>query len=253
LEVRFFSEDVYRVWQTWCDRVDGRVPGHIKIRLDLREGQAEAPAAAIEPSSKQWKLDLVGKGGVEGVDATYASLQPVLEKGQFVFDPDEQLDCDVCKRRLALDQDLGVICPHAECRCVSHVDCLAGHFRAEAKSESLIPIGGKCPSCQKEVLWISLMKELTLRLRGAKEVQKILKKAKATSIFDIGKEDELSDEEDALAANDISDETLRDSDDDLMSVASVGSESSGMTATSVCQGGRWDIVIKDSDDETEIL
>jgi hypothetical protein len=79
-----------------------------------------------------------------------------------------------------------------------------------------------------------------------------LKKAKATSIFDVGKEDELSDE-DTLTANDISDETLRDSDDDSMSVASVGSESSGMTATSVSQRGRLDIVIKDSDDETEIL
>jgi structure-specific endonuclease subunit SLX1 len=176
----------------------------------------------------------------------------VLEKGQFVFDPDEQLDCAVCKRRLALDQDLGVICPHAECRSVSHVDCLAGHFRAEAKSELLIPIGGKCPSCQIEVLWISLMKELALRLRGAKEVQKILRKAKATSISDIGKEDELSGE-DALTANDISDEALCDSDDDLMSVVSVGSESSGMTATSVTQRGRLDTEIKDSDDETETL
>lgn len=249
LEVRFFSEDVYRVWQTWCDRVDGRIPGHIKIRLDLKEEQAEAPASA-----KRRKLNLVGKGGVEGVDATYASLQPVLEKGQFVFDPYEQLDCDVCKRPLALDQDLAAICPHGECRSVSHIECLARHFQAEGMPESLIPTGGQCPSCQKDVLWISLMKELTLRLRGAKEVQKILKKAKAGPILDIGEEeDELSDEEDALTANDIADESQPDDDDDVMSVTSVGSESSNISTTIVRQCGRLDTVVEDSDDEIEIL
>jgi structure-specific endonuclease subunit SLX1 len=254
LEVSFFSEDVYRVWQTWCDRIDGRLPGHIKVRLDLKDEPAEAPTTSIEPSRKRRRLDLVGKGGVEGVDATYASLQPVLEKGQFVFDPEEQLDCDVCKRRLALDQDLAVICPHAECRSVSHADCLARYFRVEGMSESVIPTGGTCPSCQKAVLWISLMKELTLRLRGAKEVQKILKKAKAGPILDISEEeDELSDEEDALTANDIADEGLRDGDDDVMSVTSVGSESSNMTTTSVRQRGRLDTVVEDSDDEIEIL
>jgi structure-specific endonuclease subunit SLX1 len=241
------------VWQTWCDRVDGRIPGHIKIRLDLKEEQAEAPAASTEPSAKRRKLNLVGKGGVEGVDATYASLQPVLEKGQFVFDPYEQLDCDVCKRPLALDQDLTAICPHGECRSVSHIECLARHFHAEGMPESLIPTGGQCPSCQKDVLWISLMKELTLRLRGAKEVQKILKKAKAGPILDIGEEeDELSDEEDGLTANDMADESQPDGDDDVMSVTSVGSESSNMS-TSVRQCGRLDTVVEDSDDEMEIL
>jgi structure-specific endonuclease subunit SLX1 len=253
LEVRFFSEDVYHLWQTWCDRIDGRVPNHIKIRLDLKEEQAEPTAAISERPPKRRKLDLVGKGGVEGVDATYASLQPVLEKGQFVFDPDEQLNCNVCQRMLALDQDLMVICPHGECRSISHVDCLAMHFRAKDWSGSLVPTSGKCPSCQKEVQWASLMKELSLRIRGAKEVQKLLKKAKAGATFDMSDdEDELNDE-DALTANDLADENQPDGDDDAMSVTSVDSECSNRTTASVRHGGRLGIVVEDSDEEIEIL
>jgi structure-specific endonuclease subunit SLX1 len=252
LEVRFFSEDVYRVWQTWCDRVDGRVPNHIKIRLDLKDEQVEATLTGLPP--KRRKLDLVGKGGVEGVDATYASLQPMLEKGQFVFDPDEQLHCDVCRRALALDQDLIVICPHGGCRSLSHVDCLAKHFRAEGRSETLVPTSGKCPSCQEEVQWASLVKELSLRVRGATHMQKILKKTKGGPIFNTSDdEDEVNDDEDALTANDMADESHPDDDDDVVSIASIDSECSTLATTSVLQSGRLETVVEDSDDEIEIL
>jgi structure-specific endonuclease subunit SLX1 len=253
LELRFFSEDVYRVWQTWCDRVDGRVPDHIKIRLDLKEEQAEATEPSTGRPPKRRKLDLVGKGGVEGVDATYASLRPVLEKGQFVFDQDEQLNCDVCQRPLALNQDLILICPHGECRSISHVDCLAKHLRAESQSETLIPTSGKCPSCQKELQWVDLMKELSIRVRGTKDVQKILKKTKAGANVDMNDDaDESDDEGGALTANDIADESQPD-DDDVTSVTSVDSECSTMTTTSVLRGGRLEAVVEDSDEEIEIL
>jgi structure-specific endonuclease subunit SLX1 len=253
LEVNFFCEDVYRVWQTWCERVDGRLPSHIKIRLDLKEEQDEARAASAEPLPKRRRLDLVGKGGVEGVDATYTSLRQTLEKGQFVFDHDEQLDCEVCKSPLALDQDLIAICPHGLCRSISHVKCLSKLFLAEGggQEDALVPISGNCPSCAKGVQWVTLMKELSLRIRAAKEVQKILKKkagAKADISEDEG-EDGYDDEADAMTADDIADENL----DDVLSVTSVDSEFSTVTTSSVLQGGRSDAMVEDSDDEIEIL
>jgi structure-specific endonuclease subunit SLX1 len=253
LEVRFFSEDVYRVWQTWCDRVDGRVPNYIKICLDVKDEQAQATAALTGLLQKRRKLDLVGKGGIEGVDATYASLQPVLEKGQFVFDPDEQLHCDVCRRAFTLEQDLITICPHGACRSLSHVECLAKHFRAEGRSETLVPTSGKCPSCLEEVQWLSLMKELSLRVRGATHIQKILKKTKRGPIFDTSDEEDEVNDEDDLTANDIADESHPDDDDDLMSVASIDSEGSTLTTTGILHKGRLETVVEDSDDEIEIL
>src|SRR5271156_3442448 len=255
LEVNFFCEDVYRVWQTWCERVDGRLPSHIKIRLDLKEEQDEARTASAGPQPKRRRLDLVGKGGVEGVDTTYTSLRQTLEKGQFVFDHDEQLDCDVCKSPLALDQDLIVICPHGLCRSISHVECLSKLFLAkgEGQGDTLVPISGNCPSCAKGVQWVTLMKELSLRIRAAKEVQKVLKKKPGAKV-DISEdededEDGFDDEADAMTADDIADENL----DDVLSVTSVDSEFSTVATPSVLQGGRSDAMVEDSDDEIEIL
>jgi structure-specific endonuclease subunit SLX1 len=247
LEVNFFCEDVYRVWQTWCERVDGRLPHHIKIRLDLKEEQDGAGTTSVGLLSKRRRLDLVGNGGVEGVDTTYASLRQTLEKGQFVFDHDEQLDCDVCKNPLALDQDLIVICPHGACRSISHVECLSKLFLAEGEgqADAIVPISGNCPSCAKGVRWVTLMKELSLRIRGAKEVQKILKKKSGAKV-DIS-EDE--DEADAMTADDTADENL----DDVLSVTSVDSEFSTVTTPSALQSGRSDAIVEDSDDEIEIL
>jgi structure-specific endonuclease subunit SLX1 len=254
LEVNFFCEDVYRVWQTWCERVDGQLPHHIKIRLDLKKAQDGAGTAAAGPPPKQQRrLDLVGSGGVEGVDTTYTALRPMLEKGQFVFDPDEQLDCDVCKSPLALDQDLIAICPHGACRSISHVECLAKLFLAdgEDQADAVVPISGNCPSCAKRVQWVTLMKELSLRIRGAKEVRKILKKKPGAKV-DISEdedEDGFDDEADAMTADDTADESL----DDVVSVTSMDSEFSTATTASVLQRGRPDATIEDSDDEIEIL
>lgn len=252
LEVRFFSEDVYRVWQTWCERVDGQVSDHIQVWLDLKAEQPDATATTMEQPPKRRRRDVVGKGGVDGIDATYASLQPVLEKGHFVLEPGEQVNCDVCKRSVALDHDLLVICPHGDCRGMCHIDCLARHFRTEQGTETLVPVGGKCPSCRQAVQWLSLMKELTVRVRGAKQVVKILKKTRAGSIVDMSdEEDELSDDEDVLTRNDIADEGQPDGDD-AMSVTSVDSECASITTAKVGPGERLEIVIEDSDDEIEI-
>ena len=256
LEVRFFSQDVYGVWQTWCDRVDGRVPDHINIRLDLKDEQIGSTVATTGPPAKRPRLDLVGKGGVEGVDASYAPLRPVLEKGQFVFDPDEHLSCGVCRSQLALDLDLIVICPHGACRSVSHVNCLSQKFLAEDTSRvaAMVPLSGNCPSCQKEVQWVSLMKEVSFRIWGAKEVQKLLKKKERGAVADTGDdedEDELDDEANAIDAKDVANEC--DDDDDTMSVTSVDSTHSSLTSVGAVGGGRLDMVVEDSDEEIEIL
>lgn len=42
--------------------------------------------------------------------------------------------------------------------------------------EDIIPITGVCPRCKGEVVWGDLMKEMSLRIRGPKEIEKLLKK-----------------------------------------------------------------------------
>ena len=256
LEIKFFCEDVFRVWQTWCDRVDGRLPSHIKVQLDLKEGQMSDASPSAQPPTKRRKADPIRRGGVEGIDPTYASLQDVLEKGQFVFDQDEQLNCDVCHRPLELNHDLITICPHETCRSTSHVPCLAKKF-LPGRLEDLLPIKGRCPSCHEEFDWVVLMKELSLRVRGDKEVQKVLKKKRLGKVT----HEALETEEDDDEAEDSDDEldmiTCKEADDedDGMSVTSYASETSAVLATSrvVEATGRLDAVIEDSDDDVEIL
>jgi structure-specific endonuclease subunit SLX1 len=54
-----------------------------------------------------------------------------------------------------------------------HLSCLAPSFSGVA--ENLVPTTGDCPGCGAKLRWIDLVKELSLRMRGEAEVQKIFK------------------------------------------------------------------------------
>ncbi|PGH27151.1 hypothetical protein AJ80_01107 [Polytolypa hystricis UAMH7299] len=171
LEVRFFSADVHRVWETWSRDVDSLITDSIKLVLDLRP---ETP--------RDTRPEAVGKQTVEALDVGYGSLKEHVEKSQFVLDDDAQMDCGVCKRRLDLENDLTVVCALSTCRCVSHLLCLASSFlEEEAAGSKLIPAEGTCPLCHSCLEWPTLMKEKTLRLRGAKEMNKLFRRKRAAN------------------------------------------------------------------------
>jgi structure-specific endonuclease subunit SLX1 len=256
LEVRFFNEEVYRSWQSWCQRVDEQVRPGIKIFLDLLQmPDDEEEITSAQRPAKRRKIDLIGRGGVEGIDPTYARFEDVLEKGQFLLDEGDRQKCSVCSKQLDLRQDLFVICPSNGCSSLSHVSCLSKHFLLQSQSNLLIPESGKCLSCSATSQWSDLMKELSLRTRGVKEVWKLLSKKKKTKtataaeIQENESEDDM--EEDDFDATDVVDEEQDpDLDDDAMSVASVDSVA---TIQSRLEDDpkprRLEIVIEDSDDD----
>lgn len=45
----------------------------------------------------------------------------------------------------------------------------------EEDREVVVPIQGRCPQCGGHIQWVDMMKELSLRERGAKEVEALLK------------------------------------------------------------------------------
>ena len=268
LEVKFFCEDVYRVWQTWCHRVDGQIRAGITVRLDLKKHVPEKKAD--QPLAKRRKTDSMGSGGVEGVDPTYRSLETVLEKGRFVFDVSAQLRCDICKAPLVLDRELITLCPHGECRSISHVTCLAEKFLREDPVASLVPIRGSCPGCKLDTVWVDLMKDLSLRVRGGKEMGKLLKQRRrrgtsADQIININsdEDDDDDDEEEEEGGDSVRPLTFADvvdeDDDDASSVTSLDARFSddsgilmGRPAAKAPRSG-LETVIEDSDDEVEIL
>ena len=123
-------------------------------------------------------------------------------KAKEITDFEQEGVCAVCQEDLEHDAGIYSICPSPGCESVSHLTCLSKHFLCDDDA-SIIPIQGNCPSCKTELMWIDVVKELSLRMRGQKEVEKLLKvkrarKGKATSsqaAVESDDENELSEEE----------------------------------------------------------
>ncbi|KIW68705.1 hypothetical protein PV04_04629 [Phialophora macrospora] len=278
LEVRFFSEDMYRSWTTWCGRVDTHIRPGIKVILDPAQPREEEEdeISSAQPQATQRRkrrAELIGTGGPHGVDPTYARLRSVFEKSNFLLDDGDDQKCSLCAANIDLHKSLFVICHMEHCQSISHVTCLAdASLQRSQSASSIVPDTAACPSCTKETPWVELMRQVTLRNRGVKEVKKLLSRkgkkstaAVAAEIMDTYSEDSDSEcEEEPLTAKHVVDEGYQVSsdDDDELSVASADSFVSG---TSDREGGRrpgsvaaagerpkvmLERVIEDSEDET---
>ena len=265
LEVRFFSEEVYKSWQSWGERVDEEIRPGIRVFLDVpKEDQEDDEFTSAQPPAKRRKIDLIGKGGVEGVDPTYARYQDVLTKSTFILDEGDEQKCGVCACGIHVHRDLFTICPHNRCQSLSHVACIAKSFSESSTTGTIVPERGHCPSCQSSLLWVDLMREVTLRTRGQKEIKKLLSKKRSTKaataaeILETENEDDADEDGDVQAADVVDEEAdenemddLDDSDDDARSVVSTESRLStmGKSVLGEKKVNRLEIVIEDSDDE----
>ena len=266
LELRFFNEEVYRSWVTWCGRVDTYLRNGIRVHFDPAQAKPLTEEfTSAQPSSRRSKADLVGKGGVEGVDPTYVRHYDVLEKSQFLLDEDETHKCTVCAEPLDIHHSLFAVCPSNQCYDVSHITCIADRSWAGNDSNEMIPEHGVCPSCKQSHPWSELMQQVTLRTRGEKEARKILSKkarsraATVAAILEAESEEDEEDEAmdyDALTARDVVDEDgdLSDDDHDNVSVASADSVFSrdfnvDFEYSQGNKSSKLEIVIEDSEDE----
>jgi structure-specific endonuclease subunit SLX1 len=274
LEARFFSQDVFKMWMNWTARIDKQMTPSINVYLDLpqtkpEEAEAEFSSAQPQPSQRRKrKADLIGRGGVEGVDPTYARFKDVFEKSRFVLDDDDEHQCSVCPSMIDVHKAFYVVCPTESCQGIAHILCLADRaLRENGSANSIVPQSSKCPRCHRQHPWVELMQQVSLHHRGTKEVKKLLakkgKKSTAAVAAEIMETDsELSDEEDKLTAQQVVDEeaelSLSDetSDDDASSVASVESSLSARrppAKTTARSPGRkkrsLEMVIEDSEDE----
>lgn len=262
LEVRFFNQDAFRSWQSWCDRVDAEIRPGIRVHLDLPERTLpDVEITSAQPPPKRRKVDLIGKGGVEGIDPTYARFHDVLQKSMFLLDEGDGQSCAVCGTLLDVKADLFVLCPCQDCHSISHITCLATKFLEERGSASIIPEGGSCPTCHDHLRWADLMQEVTLRARGEKEIRKLLnKKGKsravtAAEILDTESEDEMDlTTEGLLSAPEVVDDGAVGDVDDTVSVASTSSYVSVATNSELWEDAsaktaKLEIVIEDSEDE----
>ncbi|KAJ0116995.1 GIY-YIG catalytic domain-containing protein [Diaporthe amygdali] len=137
-----------------------------------KESDEEAKGDEEEPEGPKW--------GIHTLPLDYAPLAPYLEKGQNVTTFEREGNCVVCLQHLEHGKGLFAICPNGECEGMGHLDCWSRHLlHQQGDSDgNVLPLEGRCPKCDGAVRWGDMMKEMTLRVRGQKEVDKVLKKSR---------------------------------------------------------------------------
>ena len=289
MAVNFFSEDVYDTWQSCHGKADAIIRSGIKVMFDMNQAidvPQSANLSVSSPGNKKRKKEAMGQGGIMGIDVGYTYLAGPIEKSTFLLADSETINCSVCGKEIGFERKLLLVCPVERCKAVCHLSCLGDKFlRDEGVSDSIVPTSGKCPECKSETLWVDLVKEMSLRLRGKKELAILTKKprgrtAKVPKLAKAGvskakvsqSEDETDTDSDngslgaALLAADDEDDLLQDQwrfrekdDDDLTSVTSAASGfSDGIDMPSPgkpsATAPRLKTVIEDSEwDDAEIL
>ena len=181
LQVRFFCKDVYRAWQIGDETAAGGIRGGIKVLLDLKQlGEisvdSENPTNMSTQAKGRRKREALGKGGVEGLNIGYSEMKSQLEKSIAFLAEKVALKCGVCAHDLRPKTAMALVCPQENCKVASHVTCLATKFIEDERAGAAVaPISGRCPGCKVELQWIDLIKNLSLRARGEKEVAQVMK------------------------------------------------------------------------------
>jgi len=188
LGLHFFSPEVHAAWVKWCATANDRLRDTIAVTTDFRK-PATKPQENDDVSSDSAVEDEQDDSGREGTDEPgqkvgiyalpldYEPLKGYAEKGKNVFEFEREGRCVVCHDAMESGEGIHAICSNDGCEGVAHLSCWSKHFLADPSHEAggILPIKGRCPKCWGEIRWGDMMKELTLRLRGQKEVEKLLK------------------------------------------------------------------------------
>lgn len=198
LTLHFFDKDVYLKWGKYCNKPDLEpLRRTLHIVTDFEPTAAEAMAAGTgaklledsgsseDSESEAGEEDSVEnsagpKWGIHALPLDHYPLATYLEKGQNITNFEQEGMCVVCHQHLDHGKGLYAICSNGACQGVGHLACWGRHLLEQSGERDtdavLLPTEGRCPKCSGTVRWGDMMKELTLRTRGQKEVEKILKK-----------------------------------------------------------------------------
>lgn len=176
LSLHFFAPEVYEAWQKWCRSETEPIRDTISVVTDFgpapaSDGSSSANAAAEgeeEEPSEPW--------GIHALPLDYAPMKEYVAKTRSIFEFEREGKCVVCRKHLQPGEGLYAVCPNSGCEGVGHVLCWGRHILGKENDEEVLPVSGKCPKCRGDVKWGDMMKEMTLRMRGPKEIEKLLKK-----------------------------------------------------------------------------
>ncbi|KAE9364672.1 hypothetical protein N431DRAFT_354204 [Stipitochalara longipes BDJ] len=200
LQLRFFSQDVYKAWLKWCKTATEPIRDSITIIQDFPPSDPVSGDESDSPKQKKAKHT----HGIAALTVDYSNEKTYVEKGKNIIDFEREGSCAICHNDLEHAAGIYAICPNHACESVTHLTCLSKHFLTD-EEEALVPVTGQCSACNSEIKWVDVVKELSLRIRGQKEVEKLLKEkrvrkgkaataSQATNIEEDDEDDEVEHE-----------------------------------------------------------
>jgi structure-specific endonuclease subunit SLX1 len=178
LKLHFFNTDVFTAWQKWCKIANDQLRPTLVVVTDFDPEALSGPGGRIGPTSEgeeQSEEEQPQQWGINALPLDYEPIKDYVTKGKEISEFERQGKCVVCSEKLPPGDGLHAVCTNASCDGVGHLSCWSRHFLAAGEADCILPVQGRCPKCKEEVHWGVMMKELTLRVRGNKEVEKLLK------------------------------------------------------------------------------
>ncbi|CAK7241261.1 MAG: Slx4p interacting protein [Sporothrix thermara] len=195
LRLHIFVPEVHAAWNKWAASQAAGEAGDalsldepLEVLTDFRPSAADSLFHTDDdPRGPCGEQELGPAWGIHALPLDYGLMRDYVDKAQDIFTFEREGDCTVCHTALPAGQGLYVVCPNTGCEAVGHLRCWSGHLlageAAAAKSTTkddgmhrhLVPKRGHCPECGGPVVWGDMMKELTLRMRAPKEVEKLVR------------------------------------------------------------------------------
>lgn len=223
LQVHFFCEDVYEEWQTSCKKATERLREGIEVVMNEippseltaeernpRGSKEEKARKKEEGIPKQAALNLAR---ISSLDISYNALKCQITQS-LELNLEGSTTCGVCDQVLESEDSTLLVCPQPNCGIAFHIACLARTFLDNEQEVSVLPTSGNCPNCSTRLQWIDLVKELSLRTRGAKELDRLLKKPRSRRTRTKNFENELSSQIVVEETDDDDDEEVRSNESD---------------------------------------
>lgn len=163
LNLHFFSRDARAAWDNWLKSSQKMARPSLNILEDY------PPTSATEAEDERaW--------GIHALPLDYSPMKDYVEKAHNVVSFEREGHCVHCQEELESGKGLYPMCSNDGCEAMGHLTCWGEKARQTSEDNGVIPNTCTCPSCGSEQRWGDMMKELSLRVRGEKDVAKLLKK-----------------------------------------------------------------------------
>ncbi|GAO16485.1 uncharacterized protein UV8b_06970 [Ustilaginoidea virens] len=169
LNVHFLAREAYTAWGTRIKSTQQPSGQGLRVLTDF----GETPEAGARG----------GLGGIHALPLDYAPMAEYVIKANDVVRFEQQGNCVHCAHELEAGKGLYAMCPNGSCKSMGHLVCWSKHALSGEDGGHVIPNRCRCPSCGGEIRWVDMVKELSVRVRGEADVEKILKAvAKANKV-----------------------------------------------------------------------